>query len=427
MTIGKTSSAWEKLFVKYQILDHITQNGSFKITADQIKEYREPRLMTKFDHSAFLPDLFGDNRISILPVNRNEFILSNHKIFNPLPSSLIKPMIMGIPQGLQSIDYSRITSESIAINCAAASGMIAHFVGKSTLVPTVSGKMNSGVFSFNIFNTHTKTEDTVYVDNSQIEIDAAYESDDTLYLIEAKRHYEDDFLVRQLYFPYRKWLGQVTKKVVPIYMIYSNEVFYFFEYDFADFNNYNSIRLVKSGAYTLFDYSITIEKLEEIVRSVNIVDEPSIPFPQADAFTRVIDLCELANSSLVTKITMQDEYQFDIRQSDYYFNAAKYLGFLTKSAGNTRITTTNLGKLILDGSYKDRVMRIVQEIVSHKVFNEVMKKYISDRVIPSKTEIVKVMKASHLHGVGLRGGKSTYLRRASTISGWVKWIINLID
>ena len=59
--------AWEKLFEKYNIIEEIENNGYFKITSKQINEYREARLMTKFDNSATLPDLFKQHNISILP------------------------------------------------------------------------------------------------------------------------------------------------------------------------------------------------------------------------------------------------------------------------------------------------------------------------------------------------------------------------
>ena len=42
--------AWEALFDRYDILNQIDSNGQFIISASQMKEYREPRLMAKFDH-----------------------------------------------------------------------------------------------------------------------------------------------------------------------------------------------------------------------------------------------------------------------------------------------------------------------------------------------------------------------------------------
>ncbi|EGP5438708.1 transcriptional regulator, partial [Enterococcus faecium] len=51
MKKGKNDEAWEKLFDKYDILNEIDRNEIFSIRSKQINEFREARLMTKFDHS----------------------------------------------------------------------------------------------------------------------------------------------------------------------------------------------------------------------------------------------------------------------------------------------------------------------------------------------------------------------------------------
>ena len=48
--MGQNDTAWEELFDKYNILFNIEKDGKYLISANQIKEFREPRLMTKFDH-----------------------------------------------------------------------------------------------------------------------------------------------------------------------------------------------------------------------------------------------------------------------------------------------------------------------------------------------------------------------------------------
>ena len=78
------NTAWEQLFEKYSILDVVREHGNFIITAKQIKEFREPRLMTKFDHSENLPEIFKKNDLSIMPISRNDFIISNHQMFSCL-------------------------------------------------------------------------------------------------------------------------------------------------------------------------------------------------------------------------------------------------------------------------------------------------------------------------------------------------------
>ena len=115
------------------------------------------------------------------------------------------------------MDSSNIPSEAIALNCAVVAGIIADFLGDEEIVSTVSGRMGSGVFDFSINNLGNDSSYTVTVNNSQIEIDAAYEGIRSLALFEAKRDLSDDFLVRQLYYPYRVWKNRVTKPVRPLF------------------------------------------------------------------------------------------------------------------------------------------------------------------------------------------------------------------
>ena len=147
---GLNEEAWKKLFKKYDILQHIEDDGYFNISAIQIKEFREPRLMTKFDHSVNLPMLFLENNLSILPITRGDYVISHfdayHK-FEPYISDIINN---SIPKYIQSLDSKNISSEAIALNCAFVSGIIADFLEDTEIVPTVSGRMGSGKFSLEL-------------------------------------------------------------------------------------------------------------------------------------------------------------------------------------------------------------------------------------------------------------------------------------
>ena len=59
--MGLNDIAWQTLFDRYDILGNIEKSGQFIISSNQIKEFREPRLMTKFDHKINLPTIFADN------------------------------------------------------------------------------------------------------------------------------------------------------------------------------------------------------------------------------------------------------------------------------------------------------------------------------------------------------------------------------
>lgn len=53
---SKNETAWNQLFQKYDILTKVNTKGHFVITSNQINEFRESRLMTKFDHKNYLTE-----------------------------------------------------------------------------------------------------------------------------------------------------------------------------------------------------------------------------------------------------------------------------------------------------------------------------------------------------------------------------------
>ena len=61
----KNDIAWEQLFEKYNIKEEIDKTGYYIISSSQINEFRQARLMTKFDNQKTLPKLFKDNNIAI--------------------------------------------------------------------------------------------------------------------------------------------------------------------------------------------------------------------------------------------------------------------------------------------------------------------------------------------------------------------------
>lgn len=332
---GLNDIAWEQLFEKYDILNRIDMSGSFQISATQIKEFREPRLMAKFDHILNLPIIFSKNKLSILPITRGDYVISHfeayHK-FEETDNNIIKVAFLSY---IQSLDYNNITSETVALNCAIATGILEDFTGDEQLVPTVSGRMGSGNFDFTIKNIQNGEYCEVSVNNSQIEIDAAYEGLKYLSLFEAKRDLSDDFLVRQLYYPYRTWQDRIEKEVKPIFLIYSNGIFRLFQYKFENPYDYGSLVLVKQCNYSIEETTITVEDIQDIIGKTVVISEPDIPFPQANSFERVINLCELLSQRCMTKIDITENYDFDSRQSDYYTNAAIYLGLVKKDDNDT--------------------------------------------------------------------------------------------
>lgn len=183
--------------------------------------------MTKFDHRSQLPHLFSENNLSILPTSRGTYEISTFETFCTFKKEEIDITFIDFPTFLESMDYKDITSEATSINCIFVSKILHDFTGEDNLFPTISGRMSSSLFDFKINSSEDQKQFEVKVNNSQIEIDGGYEGNDSLILIEAKNYISDDFLIRQLYYPYRLWKEKVNKQIRPIFLTYSMVFFIF--------------------------------------------------------------------------------------------------------------------------------------------------------------------------------------------------------
>lgn len=423
MSDTKNEAAWKRLFEKHKILEKIEKYGVFEITSSQINKFREARLMTKFDHRKNLPEVFKKYNLSILPVTRGSYLISQFEAYKDFEEKETEIIKVPFPTYIESIDYENITSESAALNCAYVSGILSAFIEDEEILPTVSGRMSSDTFDF-LIKTRSRTDVRINVNNSQVEIDGGFEGLETLSLIEAKNSLSDDFLIRQLYYPYRLWSKKISKRLKTLFMTYSNGIFTFYEYDFQNPEIYNSLTLIKQKKYSIEETEISIENILEVLKTTRLVKEPEIPFPQADSFKRIINLCEILNESELTRDEITANYDFDPRQTNYYTDAGRYLGLIEKCREDGQIifSLTDEGQRLFRLKYIPRQLKLVELILSHKAFSETFKLYIKQGVLPSKYEIVEIMKSSNLYNVR---SEDTFYRRASSIAGWINWILEL--
>ena len=420
-----TDNVWEQLFNRHYILDNVNNDGFHIITSTQINEFHEARLMTKFDHKVNLPRIFQENKISILPLTRGSYILGNFDTYNELNyDANIENIHCSLPIHIESIDYNNLYSESASLNCAYLSGIIDDVAGEDTL-PTVSGRMSSGQFDFNIRNVVRGNTYPIRITNSQVEIDGGYESLNKLVLLEAKNFTSDDFLIRQLYYPYRLWQNKVNKEVIPVFLTYSNDVFSFFIYRFNNILEYNSLELVEQRNYIIAPESINLDDIYEILQNVQIVHEPEVPFPQADTFTRVIDLLGLLmDNEELTSDYITTNYAFDPRQTSYYTSAVIYLGLVEKRRDRNTVYyyLSDYGKQIMTKRHKQKSLALVQAILKHEVFNKVLREYFNTASPVPRNAISNIMNTCFLYNVATQ---STVHRRAQTVFKWIEWILSL--
>lgn len=420
--ISKNNEAWNLLFDKFNIIENINKNGYFEITADDIKSSgREPRLMTKFDSSENLPDMFKNNELAILPIKRGSYIIGKFQNYQLVDiNNDIDVETKNIPDYITTIDYKNITSEAISINAAYISGMLEDIVGEP-VVPTISGRMGTGEFKYQIL-LNDQNSFPINVENSQMEIDGSYESVSKFIILEAKNHYMKDFIIRQLYYPYKVWKSNTNKEIIPIMLIKHDNIFNFFVYSFENENDYNSIKLKKIKRYILDEpYNpIEVSDIMDIMSGIEFAKESSdVPFPQANTFNIVLDLLGQLSAQDMTPEDITNFLEYDPRQTNYYIDAAKYLGFVTK---DKKYTLTEYGKNIMKMNHKDRTLEIIKSILSHKPFYLAMKQQleifsfdieeIAKSIDECRDEINK---------------ESTAKRRTSTVTAWIRWIIDITN
>ncbi|ODR31856.1 type II restriction enzyme [Eisenbergiella tayi] len=423
------NDAWKAIIEKYHILEHIEKDGCFLIKASQIKEFREPRLMAKWDSTDALPEVLRKNKINILPDSRSSYVLGDFLLYQeipPLDEPVTRMEHVEFPD-YESIDINNISSEANAINVLIISGILNDFLGTGENVSTFNGRMGTGCFTFEV-DTHRGIKQKICVNNAQCEIDGGFENEASVVIMEAKNVVHEDFHIRQLYYPYRLWKDKVKKPIRLIFSVYSNRIYRLFEYRFKIPEDYSSIELVKSKNYSLQDTKITKEDLWEVrnhttTRTDDDMNDTDIPFIQANSMDRIISLLENLYENPMTGLQIAELMDFEPRQSDYYFNAGRYLGLFEKHADDKQriVSLTPLGEKVFRLNYKKRQLKLVELILEHEIFGAFFDSMMLTGQLPDKNKIADEMRRLHVCN------ESQIVRRAGSVSGWLKWMNNLTN
>ena len=421
------NEAWVELIKKYDIENIVKRKGYFQINSKQIKEYKEPRLMAKWDSSDCLPKVLQDKHLNILPESRSSYVMGDFLLYQELPElkeHVSKMAHVDLPE-YESIDIHHVHSEANAIHVMTLTGILDDFLQVERNVATFSGRMGTGNFDFYV-DTFYGGKQNIHVSKAQCEIDGGFENDDSVVIIEAKNVVHRDFHIRQLYYPYRLWKEKVKKPIRLVFSVYSNMIYRLFEYRFDEIEDYSSISLVKSKNYSLQDTTITQEDLLNVRRDTEITenddkDKRKVSFPQANVMEKVISLMENLYHNPMTKQQIAELMNFDERQSDYYYNAGCYLELFQKAENNDR-ELTRLGERVFKMNYKERQLHIVSLILKHKIFADFFDSIINTGSLPNKKEIEERMIA-----LNICNNCDTLSRRANSVLGWLKWIFNLTN
>lgn len=253
-----TDRAWQAIFEHYQIDNHDFDTAPYYLSANDIKKATkqfeatgecEARILCKQDTRESRPELFKQLGLFILPIKNGLYAIIRGEGYVDLPEITSQPLyhqsILNFP--LETVWQG--DSEMQHLDYAYAVSLVRTFMDDPTLVLTIRGRKYTPQFSFRV-NQHVLSVQSV-----QTEVDAGYEGQHQVVLVEAKNTRTKNVIIRQLFYPYRQWSRTTTKHVHPLFFERQGKEYHFWRFAFADEEDYASIQLVDAKRLILAEGS----------------------------------------------------------------------------------------------------------------------------------------------------------------------------
>lgn len=409
-------AAWEKLVAER--VD--TRRDLVVVSKADIETVtgNELRLMAKMDSSADVPAALRRHGYFIMPIKNGEYVLVRGNGFHVL-ENLPEPPTIFRPQ----LDFDLVTlsvgdSEMQHLDYCYNIGLFEKFAGVTGLRQTIRGRKRMPAFEFSVGRLGPIRVQA----GVQVEVDSGCEGRDDIVLIEGKGGQPPDFIVRQLFYPYRKWRHEIPQKRIRPWFFCSHEVarrrlYRFWEYAFADDEQYQSLTLRRGEAFFVEPRRARLT-VEELLRAHAVRTDARLwDVPQADSFWRVAEMPLLVEQGINTSGKVAAHYEFDPRQSSYYRQAAEYLGLLSLDKKTNVYQLTDLGREYVRLSADER-----RELLAGLLAQ-----------FPPMRATLELSARSGERGIGRAEitaliarhstiGKSTPARRAATLLAWLDWL-----
>lgn len=419
----KNDKAWRLVFENSTLLTEIKEAGFGIISTRELKALggnREPRLMAKIDYTRVKPKVFKEHSLNILPISKLNYVVFKdpaNKCFCKVGEQTVLDNVRLFKSQNKTADFDTLrkgvcTSESDVIEIANLSGLLDTFCKTKNLRRTRSGKFSSGSFEIRLPSSPV----TLEVKGTQIEVDGIFESEDVIAIVEAKMGHSDDFNVRQLLYPYKVIRPTTSKPLITLLLSYSNGIYRLTEFTID--GSFDNTQLERQEFFTIDELPDRALDLEKLLSHLPASTEPlEFPFPQADKLDKVIDTVRAVERGMRSKDDLALHFGFNVRQSDYYKNAARYLGWLE---GND---VTKIGeKLLKEPTSKKRSELILKCMLTRSVFRESFRFLTKNELDLSALSESKVETLLTQYRPDLRK-KSTRLRRAKTLRTWFSSIL----
>lgn len=250
------SKSWKKIFDDYKILEHDFNESPFPLSAAQIKKAcqkfkqtgeKEVRILCKQDSRESRPDVFKKHNLFLLPVKNGYYNIIKGEGYIDIPN-IKEETVVYTSKLTFPLDSVKIgDSEMQHLDYAYAASLIRTFMDDDTLVLTIRGRKYTPEFDFYIGRQLIK------VSSVQTEVDAGYEGENQIVLVEAKNFSATNVIIRQLFYPFRQWQKHTKKKVVTLFFDKApgEDVYSIWQFEFTDVKNYNSIKLIRSGKFRI--------------------------------------------------------------------------------------------------------------------------------------------------------------------------------
>ncbi|RJP47936.1 MAG: hypothetical protein C4583_15520 [Anaerolineaceae bacterium] len=410
------ASANETAWKNYIETTKIKLDGqSYKVNAKDLKRItgREPRLLAKVDDPEHLPSVFRLAEYSLLAITNGSYFLFKGNVFAEVPPCQTRAMYN--PKLDFPLDTTgRGTGEAEYLDNAFNTGLISEFTNIGKLYMTIRGRERTKQFRFTIGTGRME----INVDRVQIEVDAGYEGDNDILIVEGKIGDRGHFNIRQLYYPFRHFSQLVPhKKIRPIFFAYnmSKATYSLYEFGFSKPEEFDSIYPIKCCVYSLTKpqtYAVDELTDKNFATDNNIV-------PQADDLNKILELLTLINSGQNTATEIADYFVFDERQSHYYGEAAEFLGLITRAHGVFELTER--GHQFIATIPKDQQLFIAKLVVNTWFFKELLRKA-KRKGYFTKLDVDNLISDVNMDDGSKRYSKSTIGRRTITIMAWIRWI-----
>lgn len=377
---------------------------------------KEARNMAYMDHRDAVPLVFQPKSNFLLPISNGRYAIVRGIGYHDLEVKELRrhDYEPTFPPGISNVLDPR-TGEHSAVVYAQNIGLLSHASGVNPLIPGSNERFRLDEFEFKVDGSPSITQS-----GAQAQVDGFYYGSDAALLMEFKNGFRSDFLIRQLYYPYRHWLKQAERhgwsQIRPFFVDYrlgDDEITYrFFEYSFPSLRDYESIELVGCDEYVIPWKSRPLRGLLQVSPDPSLLDKT----PQADDIERVLRVPFIIDRGNKTSSAVASVESFTDRQASYYRRAAELLGLVIDTS--TGFELTDVGREYVTSKPVEANEFIAIQMMRIPVFHEILRRLAAGggrQVIRAEISSIVEERDKRIHG-------STVPRRVATILSWLRWL-----